>query len=189
MNPHDFLYAIVDLEDALGGFADRVLRVGCATMQLRAKRATDAELFEAALDLRSRCRAVRVPFVMNDRPDIATMVEADGLHLGQEDMAIEDARRIVGSIEIAVSTHSLEQALEADRRGANRIAFGPVFPTPSKDNPDPVVGVAQLREVCAAVSKPVVAIGGITPENAAEVLAAGASQVAVISALSRFLDR
>ncbi len=183
----DSLYAIVDIEGAAGALAERALQSGCTALQLRDKHAADKELFAAAQGLRTRCRAAGVAFVVNDRPDLAAMVGADELHLGQEDMSIEDARLVVGAMRIGLSTHSLAQALEAERRGADRIAFGPVFATTSKDNPDPVVGLEQLREVCGAVSPPVVAIGGIGPENAASVLEAGATQFAVISALRRFV--
>jgi thiamine-phosphate pyrophosphorylase len=140
-----------------------------------------------AMRIRSACAHAGVPFVVNDRADIARLVGADGLHLGQDDLSIEDARSVVGEMQVGVSTHSLEQASRADAEGADLIAFGPVFETQTKENPDPVVGLKTLEEVCQTVSRPVVAIGGITPENAGETLQAGARYVAVISALPRFL--
>jgi len=185
----DSLYAIVDAE-----FAERpleltfkALNAGCAMVQLRAKRLDDLAFLTIATRVRSACAHAGVPFVVNDRADIARLAGADGLHLGQDDLSIEDARRVVGEMQVGVSTHSLEQARKADAEGADLIAFGPVFETQSKENPDPVVGIGALEEVCQALSQPVVAIGGITPENARETLRAGARYVAAISALPRFL--
>lgn len=185
----DSIYAIVDTEHAERPLelAFQVLNAGCAIVQLRAKRLDDAPLLEIARRVRSACAHAGVPFVINDRADIARLVEADGLHLGQDDLSIDDARKVVGNIEIGVSTHSLEQAVAAQAQGADLIAFGPVFPTKTKENPDPTVGLELLREVCGSVSRPVVAIGGISPENAEETLQAGATHLAVISALPRFL--
>jgi len=185
----DYLYAIVDAElsnDPVE-LAERTLRFGCAALQLRAKRLDDRALCTIAEQLNAACKRANVPFVVNDRPDVAALIEADGLHLGQDDMRIAEAREIVGAIDIGVSTHNLQQALEAQQGGADRIAFGPVFETATKENPDPVVGLAKLEEVCRSVSCPVIAIGGITPENSVKVLDHGATQLAVISALSEFL--
>lgn len=186
----DSLYAIVDLEAAKNPLelTFQALNAGCAMLQLRAKRADDLALLKIAKRIRSACAHAEVPFVVNDRADIADLVQADGLHLGQDDLSIEEARRVVGGMKIGVSTHDLSQAARADAEGADLIAFGPVFETKSKENPDPVVGLEKLREVCEAVPRPVVAIGGITPENAGQALESGARYVAVISALPRFLE-
>ena len=184
------LYAIIDPEvsaDPLG-LARRVLAAGCAMVQVRAKRLDDRSLVDLALALKDSCTSAGVPFVVNDRADIARIVGADGLHLGQDDLSIADARRIVGAMSIGVSTHDADQAAQAEREGADLIAFGPVFPTRTKENPDPVVGLDRLRSVCATVARPVVAIGGISPENARETLRHGARYVAAISALPRFID-
>lgn len=192
MNPwSDRLYAIVDAEASSDPerLCRRALSVGCAALQLRAKRLDDQSLLQLAEQLNSACKRASVPFIVNDRSDLAALIGADGIHLGQGDMRITEAREIVGAIDIGVSTHNLQQALEAERDGADRIAFGPVFETATKENPDPVVGLRKLEEVCRAVSLPVVAIGGITPENGARVLEHGAAQLAVISALPRFLVR
>lgn len=185
----DHLYAIVDAEVSNDpvGLAERTLRFGCAALQLRAKRLDDRALFRIAEQLNAACKRANVPFVVNDRPDVAALIEADGLHLGQDDMRIAEAREIVGAIDIGVSTHNLQQALEAQQEGADRIAFGPLFETATKEHPDSVVGLEKLQEVCRSVSCPVIAIGGITPENSAKVLDHGATQLAVISALPRFL--
>lgn len=186
----DSLYAIIDVEvaDRPLELAFKSLNAGCAMLQLRAKELDDEGFLEIAKRIRSACAHAEVPFVINDRPDIARLVRADGLHLGQGDASIDDARKVVGHMPIGLSTHDLRQATEADRKGADLIAFGPVFATQTKKDPDPVVGVERLGAVCRAVSRPVVAIGGITPENAAQALDAGARYVAVISALPRFIE-
>lgn len=187
--PNERLYAIIDAEIADDPFAlaRRALKAGCGLLQLRAKRLADADFLALADAISNSCRQSSVPFVVNDRPDIASLSRADGVHLGQDDMPIADARTLVGPMELGVSTHDLAQARDADRAGADRIAFGPVFATTTKDDPDPVVGLEALSVVCRSVSRPVVAIGGITPENAHKVLDAGAQHVAAISALPRFL--
>lgn len=184
------LYAIIDVEASRKSLVqlDRALSNGCAMVQLRAKELDDRDLLELATRAREDCRRAGVPFVVNDRADIARMVGADGLHLGQDDLGVRDARVVVGSMQIGVSTHDLEQALQAQRDGADLIALGPIFETTTKRNPDPVVGSSLLRDVCVAVSRPVIAIGGITPANANETLEAGARFFAVISALPRFFE-
>jgi thiamine-phosphate pyrophosphorylase len=183
------VYAIVDAEVAERPLelAFQALNAGCAMVQLRAKRLNDITFLKMAERIRSACAHAKVPFVINDRSDIAVLVRADGLHLGQDDLSIEDARRVVGEMPIGLSTHNLEQAERADEEGADLIAFGPIFETKTKENPDPVVGLAALEKICRTVSRPVVAIGGITTENADQALRAGARYVAVISALPRFL--
>jgi thiamine-phosphate pyrophosphorylase len=184
------LYAIIDAEASRDPIAltDRVLDAGCAILQLRAKRLDDQALLDLAVQLRGRCKDARVPFVINDRADIARIVDADGLHLGQDDLSVADARNVVGPMQIGVSTHDVAQAARAQREGADLIAFGPVFPTRTKEDPDPVVGLDMLQRVCGSVACPVVAIGGIKPENAEETLRQGPRYIAVISALPRFVD-
>ncbi len=184
------LYAIIDVEatDEPLALAAKALSSGCAKLQLRAKRLDDRSFVELASRIRSACAQAGTPFVVNDRADIARIVSADGLHLGQDDLRVEDARVVVGSMPIGVSTHSLEQATQAERDGADLIAYGPVFETRSKENPDPVVGLSGLRRVCEHVRRPVVAIGGIDLQNAEATLQAGARFVAVISALPRFVE-
>lgn len=187
----DSLYAIIDAgtaEDPLA-LTKAALSSGCAMLQLRAKRLDDRAFVGLATQVQTACRQAGVPFVVNDRPDIARIVNADGLHLGQDDLGVREARLVVGDMQIGVSTHDFDQATRAAREGADLIAFGPVFETVTKENPDPVVGTKLLRQVCGAVTLPVVAIGGITPENAGPTLAAGARFVAVISSLPRFLEK
>jgi len=184
------VYAIVDADLSADPLAlgRRAVAAGCRIVQLRAKHLDDRSSTELAVELRALCKKAGAAFVMNDRADIARIVKADGLHLGQDDLSIGDARKVVGDMRIGVSTHDFEQAARAEREGADLIAFGPVFETKSKQNPDPVVGVASLAEVCRRVSRPVVAIGGITPQNARETFDAGARYIAVISALPSFLS-
>ncbi|MGB8222407.1 MAG: thiamine phosphate synthase [Polyangiales bacterium] len=185
----DSVYAIIDAEVAERPLelAFQALNAGCAMVQLRAKRLDDLAFLKIAERLRAACAHAEVPFIVNDRADIAGLVRADGLHLGQDDLSIADARRVVGDMPIGISTHNREQAVRADREGADLIAFGPIFPTKTKAHTAPVVGLATLEEICRTVSRPVIAIGGITPENADGAFQAGARYVAVISALPRFV--
>jgi thiamine-phosphate pyrophosphorylase len=181
------LYAIVDPEHCAGRdprtVASAILAGGCAVLQLRDKR--DAALRAAlATELHALCRAASVPFVVNDDLELALALGADGVHLGQSDLPVESARIHAGrALAIGLSTHDLGQAQAAHARGADLIGFGPVFATVTKLDPDPVVGIAGLREVCAHVPLPVVAIGGIGADNIAEVRAAGCKLAAVISAV------
>lgn len=123
--------------------------------------------------------------MINDRVDIALMIGAAGVHLGQEDLPPQAARKLLGpNAIIGFSTHTLEQAVEAAKMPVDYIAFGPIFPTSTKENPDPTVGLERLREIREATGKiPLVAIGGITRENAASVFEAGADSIALISDL------
>ena len=167
----DSLYAIVDAEvaDRPLAVAFQALNAGCAMVQLRAKKLDDESFLEIAKRIRSACSHAGVPFVVNDRADIARLVHADGLHLGQDDLSIEEARRVVSDMQIGISTHTLEQAVAAQTQGADLIAFGPVFETRTKENPDPVVGLADAREtVCRVrVSAPVGRESAeLLPENA-----------------------
>ncbi len=182
------LYAIVDPaacrgRDALA-VAGAILEGGCAVLQLRDKRG-DARVRESlALQLRALCRQAGTAFVINDYVELALRVGADGLHLGQGDTPLPQARAQLGAeVAIGLSTHDLAQARAAGEAGADLIGFGPVFATRSKRDPDPVVGLAGLRAACAEIALPVVAIGGIGPDNAAEIAASGAAMGAAISAL------
>ncbi|MEM7435301.1 MAG: thiamine phosphate synthase [Myxococcota bacterium] len=185
----EHLYAIIDDEatDDPMALCARALDKGCVAIQLRAKQLDDDALVALAEPMAVACRAASTPFFVNDRPDIAVLVGATGVHLGQDDMAPSEARAFAGNLEIGVSTHNLGQALEADDAPVDWIAVGPIFRTQSKRNPDPVVGLDGLRRICVEVRRPVIAIGGITQGNWGEVIDAGATQVAVISALPDFL--
>jgi thiamine-phosphate diphosphorylase len=179
------LYAIVDAERIGSASPLAICRIlldaGVRLIQYRDKKASSRDLFEACRQLQVSVRQAGGIFIVNDRADVALAVGADGVHVGQGDLPVELARRVLGKrILIGTSTHSLEQVREADETSADYIAFGPIFPTQSKERPDPVVGLAGLREVRKLTRRPLVAIGGITLENAAAVIAAGADSVAVI---------
>jgi len=182
------LYAIVDPAQTRGrdprDVAERILEAGPAVLQLRMKLGGDRAIVDLARDLRALCHRAGVPFVLNDRADLARLVDADGVHLGQDDLPTAAARAIVGSMPIGRSTHSLAQARAAEADGVDLIGFGPVYDTTTKLNPDPTVGVALLAEVVRSVGVPVVAIGGITPIRLREVEATGVAFVAAISAIS-----
>jgi thiamine-phosphate pyrophosphorylase len=178
------LYAILDpslIPTPLIPFAENLAAASVQLMQLRDKRASGAKLFAQSRDLAAALLPRGVKFIINDRPDIAAIVGASGVHVGQDDLPPEDARRVVGAASwVGVSTHHLAQFREASATSADYIAVGPIFPTASKENPDPVVGLALLREVRRLTAKPIVAIGGITLESAEDVFRAGADSVAVI---------
>ena len=173
--------------------AEQLLAARPCCLQLRAKGLSVRPLLELASRLAPLCRQAGIPFCVNDRLDLALVVGADAVHLGQEDLVLSDARRVLETLGrtllIGVSTHSLAQAVVAEQTGADYIGFGPIFSTGSKQRPDPVVGVEGLRTVTAAVKIPVVAIGGIRRENLAQVVAAGAAAAAVIADIENADDR
>ena len=181
------LYAILDPDVAptpLTTLAGTLADAGEQLMQLRDKRGSAAEVHSQARELQALLAPRGVRFIVNDRPDIAATTDSGGVHVGQEDLPAEDARRICGpSRWVGVSTHNLRQLREADRTSVDYIAVGPIFPTGTKENPDPVVGIEFLREVRRLTRKPLVAIGGITIESAADVFRAGADSVAIIQDL------
>lgn len=188
-----FLYAILDASRLAGrpaaDAAEALGRGGAALVQLRAKDVTDRELFALARAAAEGARRGGALFVVNDRPDVALMVGAAGVHLGQDDLPPADARRVMGEDAIVGrSTHSLEQVRAALGEPVDYVAVGPVFPTATKANPDPVVGPELLREARALSDRPLVAIGGIDADRAVVALAAGADGVAVISALTDAAD-
>ena len=188
------LYALVDPERANGRALDdlarRVAEGGATLVQLRDKHGDTRRLVDEARAIKSALRAARVPLLINDRVDVALAAEADGVHVGQDDMAVEDARRLLGrKAVIGLSIKSVAQANAAPLDLLDYVAIGGVFATTSKDNPDPPVGTAGLRTISRAIrarapNLPICAIAGIDRTNAAEVIAAGADGVAVISALS-----
>jgi thiamine-phosphate pyrophosphorylase len=163
--------------------AEELVAAGCALLQYRNKSGNARQMLDEARELRSRLRA-SVKLVMNDRADLCLAADFDGLHVGQDDLSPESARRIIGPTRwLGVSTHNPDQLMEADKTSADYVAIGPIFATTSKANPDPVVGLAGLRRARELTRKPLVAIGGITRANARSVIEAGADSVAVISDL------
>jgi thiamine-phosphate pyrophosphorylase len=177
------LYAILDtslLTTAELALAETLARSGVELMQYRSKNAPSRDYYEMSRKLSTTLKKSGVRFIVNDRPDVALLTGAGGVHVGQEDLGVEEAREICGKERwVGISTHTFEQVAAADRTSADYIAFGPVFPTTTKQNPDAVVGTELLRRVRQMTRKPIVAIGGITVERAAEVYAAGADSVAV----------
>jgi thiamine-phosphate pyrophosphorylase len=160
------------------------LAAGVRLLQLRDKHASSRDLYASARLVTECVHRAGGIFIVNDRADVALAVQADGVHLGQDDLPADSGRAIVGTGKIVgYSTHNLEQLREADRSTADYIAFGPIFSTASKANPDATVGLAGLAEARKATRKPLVAIGGITLENAREVIDAGADSIAVIRGL------
>lgn len=189
-------YAILDVKaarlgegdaawDGIGARARALLAARPCCLQLRGKRLDAGALLAVARAVAPLCRAAGIPFCVNDRVDVALMAGADAAHVGQDDLSLADARAVVraaaGALAIGVSTHTLAQAREAASAGADYIGFGPIFPTRSKERPDPVVGTDGLRAVTATVDVPVVAIGGISLERAGDVAAAGAAAAALIA--------
>ena len=182
------LYPITDTRLTGRSHAEQVALFsdgGATFIQLREKHLAPREFYQEAETALRIARGLGVRLLINDRADIALALGADGVHLGQDDLPPEAARRLLGDDAIiGYSTHNIEQALQAARYSVDYIAIGPVFPTASKVNPDPVVGLDGLRRVRDGIGQiPLVAIGGITRENAPDVLDAGADAVAVISAL------
>ncbi|MDY0213864.1 MAG: thiamine phosphate synthase [Desulfuromonadaceae bacterium] len=163
---------------------EAALRGGVRAVQLREKDLSSAELFDYARQIRTLTRRYGAHLFINDRVDIALAADADGVHLTEQSVDVTTARELLGHTKlIGVSTHSLTRALSAARNGADLITFSPVFYTPSKAAYGSPQGVERLREVCAAVNIPVFALGGINPHNQAEVHQAGASGIALISAI------
>lgn len=182
------LYPITDTRLSGLTHAEQVRRFGAggATfLQLREKHLSPREFYREASEALSAARSSGVRLIINDRVDIALALAADGVHLGQDDLPPAAAREILGEQAIiGFSTHSVEQASEALRLPVDYLAIGPIFPTLSKEKPDPVIGLEGLRRVREMTGEmPLVAIGGIRLENISEVLEAGADSVAVISLL------
>jgi len=179
------LYVILDaalLTVSETDCAQRLADVGVRLLQYRNKVASAGELLESSKKLAGVLLPRGVSFVVNDRADVAALAGATGVHVGQEDLSVEDARRVVGAEKlVGVSTHNLGQFQQATATSADYIAVGPIFATVSKANPDPVVGTELIRRVRMLTDKPIVAIGGITLGRAAATIEAGADCVAVIS--------
>ena len=183
------VYPILDAETlaqhgmALDTAAAALLEGGAGILQVRQKGHWTRQVFESARQVACLCREAGAVLVVNDRADFAMLLEG-GLHIGQEDLAPRDARKLIGpDALLGFSSHNLEQLSAAGGEPVDYVALGPVYPTSSKHNPDPVVGVDELRRLRPLIEKPLVAIGGITRANAAGVLNAGADSVAVISDL------
>ena len=185
----DLFYPILDVETAARRGIDPVtaagsiLEAGARLLQLRHKGFFSAELLEKAREITALCQDAGAMFVINDRADIAKMLGA-AVHLGQDDLSPTDASRILGNgAVIGLSTHNEAQIRAAASEPADYLALGPIFGTSTKLNPDPVVGLDELRRLRPLTDRPLVAIGGITRANARSVIEAGANSVAVIGDL------
>jgi thiamine-phosphate pyrophosphorylase len=169
----------IRLETAAAAFLDG----GAGILQLRHKGHWGREIFAAAREVDRMCRETGAPLVVNDRADFAMLLEA-GLHVGQDDLPPREARRLLGAgALLGFSSHNADQLCAAAGEPVDYVALGPVYATGSKRNPDPVVGVTEVRRCRGLLEKPLVAIGGITMENALEVLAAGADSLALVAGL------
>ena len=181
------LYAVTDRHWLSGrtlfDVVKESLEGGVTFLQLREKNLDEEHFFEEAVELQELARKYNVPFVVNDNVDIALRMDADGVHVGQEDMAAKDVRALIGEDKIlGVSAQTVEQAVLAEKQGADYLGVGAVFATGSKaDAVD--VSHETLKAICEAVSIPVIAIGGITEENVAELSGSGIVGIAVISAI------
>jgi thiamine-phosphate pyrophosphorylase len=189
-NPVDFpVYLITDRRQLAAGFTllsatEAALRGGLRAVQLREKDLTAAALLPLALELRRLTRDYGALLLINDRLDVALACEADGVHLGEHSLPTDVARALLGEHRlIGRSTHSCDEISSAARLGADFVTFGPVYATPSKAAYGPPLGLQALRAACRSTDLPVFALGGIGPANQAEVLAAGATGIALISAI------
>jgi len=157
---------------------------GVTCVQLREKNCSTRKFIEEALSVKEFLKTSNIPLIINDRVDVAQAVQADGVHLGQTDMPLTMAKDILkGSMIIGISVESLEDAIRAEKDGADYIGISPIFATPTKTDAAPPLGLEGLKEICRAVSLPKVAIGGLNKENAGEVIFNGAGGVAVVSAI------
>jgi|SRR5579863_9857486 len=182
------LYAILDGScfpdsSALLSTAEELSAAGVTLLQYRNKSGNARKMLEDARELKRRL-GNSVKLIINDRADLALAAGFDGVHVGQDDLSPEGARKVIGpSLWLGVSTHNPEQVREADKTSADYVAVGPVFATASKAHPDPVIGLEGVRRARDLTRKPLVAIGGITRANCRSVIEAGADSVAVISDL------
>lgn len=182
--PH--IYPIIDdayiTYDRIEETARALIDGGAGILQLRGKGLSSAELLSAARSIRRFTRKADVIFIVNDRVDIALLSDADGIHLGQDDMPVPAARKLLGREKIiGFSTHNVREALAAEKLPVDYISFGPLFTTKSKKDAEEPKGVPALIEVSSSVEIPIVAIGGIGEERIGEVLRSGAKSVAMIS--------
>lgn len=182
------LYLVADAAFVVGQdivpFVESAVRGGATVVQLRGKHLSFKEFRDLGRRVGAVLKSRRVPLLINDRVDVALSCRAAGIHLGQDDMPLSIARRVLAKLMvIGISANTLEEALRAERQGADYVGLGPIYPTASKETNLPLVGPEGIRRVKARLRIPVVAIGGITVENAGAVGEAGADGIAVISAI------
>ena len=182
------LYLVTDRDLARGRSTFEIVKAavdgGVTVVQLREKHCSTREFIEQALAIKNFLKARKVPLIINDRLDVAQAVKADGVHLGQTDMPLEMAKDILGdSMLIGISAESLEDAIAAEKGGADYLGVSPIYTTSTKTDTAPPLGLAGLREIRKAVSLSLVGIGGLNKENSAEAIRSGADGVAVVSAI------
>lgn len=181
------LYAVTDRhwtgEKTLVQQTEEAIKGGATFVQIREKNLAEEKFYEEAVQLKELCEKYKIPFVVNDNVPLAKKINADGVHIGQDDMNVLEARKILGGQKIiGVSAQTVEEAVLAEKQGADYLGVGAVFPTGSKD--DAVeVPLETLKKICAAVKIPVVAIGGISKENVSELKGSGICGISVISAI------
>ncbi len=181
------LYAVTDRhwtgEKTLVQQTEEAIKGGATFVQIREKNLTEEKFYEEAVQLKELCEKYKIPFVVNDNVPLAKKINADGVHVGQNDMNVLEARKLLGGQKIiGVSAQTVEEAVLAEKQGADYLGVGAVFPTGSKD--DAVeVPLETLKKICAAVKIPVVAIGGISKENVSELKGSGICGISVISAI------
>lgn len=181
------LYAVTDRawlgNETLYEQVEKSLKGGVTFVQLREKKLDEESFLQEAIEIKELCKKYNVPFVINDNVDIAIKMDADGVHVGQSDMEAGDVRKKLGPDKIiGVSAQTVEQAILAEKHGADYLGVGAVFPTGSKDDAEDVP-FETLKAICEAVSIPVIAIGGITKDNVKELAESGICGIAVISAI------
>jgi thiamine-phosphate pyrophosphorylase len=189
VDPRFEFYAITDQSSALGRgdleVAQGLIEGGATCLQYRAKKVSAKEQWPTAFALRALCKAAGLPFIVNDRIDLALDCEADGVHLGQDDVPMAAARRLAGKkMLIGRSTHSLAEAREASESGADYIGFGPLYLTGTKENNVPPLGLKTVAQALRGVKVPLVAIGGIKLQHLDELAQEGLEHVAVVTALT-----
>jgi len=167
---------------------EAVIQGGSKIIQLREKEYPKRDLYNLALKFREITTRGRVLLIINDHVDIALAVDADGVHLGQEDLPLQVARKLAPELLIGASTHSLQQALQAEKDGADYVNIGPIFPTKTKDGVGRSLGPKAISEISPQIKVPFTVMGGINAENIDQVLAEGARRVAMVTAITRAAD-
>lgn len=187
------LYAVIDTTyvpfGGIGQAAKAIISGGARILQLRTKELPSGRMLEAARLLRGITLESSVTFIVNDRVDVAMMSRADGVHLGQADIPLDDARALLGKgAIIGISTHDPAQAAQAQKSGADYISFGPILPTKTKKDAHSPQGLSRLHELSKRAALPIVAIGGITAQNVAAIFSHGAASAAIISGILTATD-
>lgn len=168
----------------LASIVHKAVSNGVTLVQLRAKNLASSDFFHLASEISQILSPRKIPFIINDRLDIALACHSDGVHLGQKDLPIPEARQLLGEDKIiGISTSTCEEALEAQAKGADYLGVGPIYPTDSKADTGPVIGIEELKAIRECVEIPILAIGGINSSNAHAPMEAGANGIAVISAI------